>query len=547
MEAPVPAPTLAAPEAADPPATEVVLEAHAPLSRSCLWALQRAFFEQAGLGAWIHGIVPHYVTSNPYLARAYAQVVFGFLRDVLPAPRDTAPPLYLIEIGAGSGRLAFHFLKYFERRLERSLWAGTRFKYVMTDFSERTLAAWQTHPALSPWVASGRLDFARFDVERDTSLTLVHSGETLTPGSLASPLVVIANYVFDSLPTDSFYVKDGQLHESLVTVHSSRPDLAPEDPQHLGHVRLSYERRPLDGAEGYYGDATLDELLEAYRQTLADTALSFPCASLRAIDLLSRLRRPGHPDSAPMLLLSGDKGYGREEELLDRGEPALVFHGSFSLAVNYHAIAEFVRRRGGVVLETSYPHASLKLTAYLLEGHAGNHAETRLAFDDAIEGQGPDDFFTLKKALDPLQNQLTLPQHLARLRQSGYDARVLLGAIGSLKKQAATAPEPLQRELRRALERVWDLYYPLGEAQDLAFEIGVLLYEMGYLPEAIPFFERSLMIHGADAATLTNLGMCHFRLRRFEAALERVDEALALTPEYEGARSLRIRIQAESR
>jgi hypothetical protein len=33
------------------------------------------------------------------------------------------------------------------------------------------------------------------------------------------------------------------------------------------------------------------------------------------------------------------------------------------------------------------------------------------------------------------------------------------------------------------------------EAQDLAFEIGVLLYEMGYLPEAIPFFECSLALH----------------------------------------------------
>ncbi len=57
------------------------LETAGRLSRSVLWRLQRRFFERRGMAAWSEGIVPHHVTCNPYLARAYGQVILGFMRD----------------------------------------------------------------------------------------------------------------------------------------------------------------------------------------------------------------------------------------------------------------------------------------------------------------------------------------------------------------------------------------------------------------------------------------------------------------------------------
>ncbi len=56
-----------------------LLEEKQRFSKSLLWQLQRQFFEQQGIQAWRQGTVPHYITSNPHIANAYAQVVLGFL------------------------------------------------------------------------------------------------------------------------------------------------------------------------------------------------------------------------------------------------------------------------------------------------------------------------------------------------------------------------------------------------------------------------------------------------------------------------------------
>ena len=63
------------------------LEAACRLSRSVLWRLQRRFFEQRGIAAWSEGVVPHHVTSNPGLARAYGPAgLFLGLVEIEPGP-----------------------------------------------------------------------------------------------------------------------------------------------------------------------------------------------------------------------------------------------------------------------------------------------------------------------------------------------------------------------------------------------------------------------------------------------------------------------------
>src|SRR5882724_834418 len=96
-----------------------LLEERQVFSRSLLWKLQRAYFAEAGADAWRLGEVPHYVTSNPRVADSYAEIVFAFWRDrnrLAPA----AGPLHICELGAGSGRLAFHFLTRLVRLCEQS-------------------------------------------------------------------------------------------------------------------------------------------------------------------------------------------------------------------------------------------------------------------------------------------------------------------------------------------------------------------------------------------------------------------------------------------
>ena len=79
-------------------------------SESPIWELQRTYYEEQGLKAWQSGEVPLYITNNPMIARAYADIIFGFLQD-RSRLGHTSEPVTILELGAGSGRLAFHVLK----------------------------------------------------------------------------------------------------------------------------------------------------------------------------------------------------------------------------------------------------------------------------------------------------------------------------------------------------------------------------------------------------------------------------------------------------
>ena len=91
--------------------TKHVIAKKQPFSESSLWELQQNYFAQRGVNAWRSGQVPHYVSSNPRLANSYAEIVIALWQDQQRLAFGTEPgePIYIVELGAGSGRFAFHF------------------------------------------------------------------------------------------------------------------------------------------------------------------------------------------------------------------------------------------------------------------------------------------------------------------------------------------------------------------------------------------------------------------------------------------------------
>lgn len=84
------------------------------------------------------GIVPHFITCNAFIGRSYAQVLSGFLRDCMRGgggmKLDRTEPLYIIELGAGSGKFSFFMLKaLLEMKVRPNL---------TSDFSAAAAARW---------------------------------------------------------------------------------------------------------------------------------------------------------------------------------------------------------------------------------------------------------------------------------------------------------------------------------------------------------------------------------------------------------------------
>ena len=121
---PAPAPRRAAGRSATSPPpprlqphTRALVDRGAQLSRSALWAGSAGFYEDAGIEAWAANVVPCGISSNAFVADAYARTIAAHLLSAA-APRSAvappsslsagvAPPANVLELGSGHCRLGF--------------------------------------------------------------------------------------------------------------------------------------------------------------------------------------------------------------------------------------------------------------------------------------------------------------------------------------------------------------------------------------------------------------------------------------------------------
>lgn len=511
---------------APPPekAPPMVLEERRRLSESLLWDLQREYFKRTSIDAWRKGAVPHYVTSNPALAAAYAQVMLGLFRDHKARSAGAPKPMTIVELGVGHGRFSFLFLKAFLEILEGSTLADVPFRYVMTDVVADNVAFWRSHPALSPLVQRGILDFALFDVENGSSLSLLESGESISPETPADGLVVIANYVFDGVVHDAFCKRDWEVLQMVVSLSCDDP-VDPSDPAILPKLRISYDHEP--APDNPYGDPDLDPVLHACLAAAGDERdILFPVAALRCLRRLEAMSAGG------LFVLAGDRGAIEPGDLAEIGIRSFARHGSFSLNVNYHALAEYAVSRGGRVLKTPHRQPDLTVSGFLLGRWAEAAPETAHAFDLAITRGGPDAVYSVRTGIESSYEDMDISQLLSLIRLTCYDVRVVADCVPALQKLLETTPPPVRREVVDAIARAWANYYHIGEKSDIAYELGFLAQGYNGPKEALSLYEASIRLWGDRSSTQSNMALCHFALGDHEASKAHFASARRIADEF---------------
>ena len=509
-----------------------LLERDVPLSRSIIWRLQRDFYSHRGLKAWTEDRIPSYITSNPLIAEIYAEIVAAFFTDCAAHPTTLYPPLSaenplrILELGAGTGKFACLFLRKLTALLrDRGISPGS-VQYTMADCSEQVIAEWRTNRYLSEFVAAGVLQFEVLCID-ETGL----GGQLAGTVHHGGPLVVIANYVFDSLPQDAFAVKEGSISEILVSVESAGNSISPQ--------ALSYSNVPV--APQRYADPLWNRVLEHYRLTLASATVLFPTAALNVLQQLS------HWSDGRMLVLASDKGFAYEDELrLACGAPPLEFHSGncFSQIVNFDAIARYFTETGGVALLPDKHFSPLSICAFLQIQKEAQFVATNTAFRQAQTGAGPDDVFTLLGWLHPHMEEMNVSQILAMLRLSRWDPLALMRVFPVLGRQLGTVNAE-RNDLRCAVIRIWENNFPLNASDNaLAFDCGVILLELRFFADALAMFHESERMLGRSASTSYNLGLCELGLGRSTAALEYMSQSLDQDPGFEPARISRQRLEA---
>ncbi|MFC4301995.1 tetratricopeptide repeat protein [Cohnella boryungensis] len=501
-------------------------------SEAPIWNIQRKYYEEEGTKAWNNDQVPQYITSNPMIATSYAEMIFGFLQD--RANKEySSEPVMIVELGAGTGRLAFHVLSELCQLRD---YAGTSlpsFRYIMTDLAINNVLAWREHPALQSFIVEGLLDFAQFDAVHDMDLNLVVSGTTISEGDLKQPLIIVANYFFDSIPQELIYVGDGRIYEADVFVEypEHHGSLKPSDL--LDQISLHYEHRraPEYEQETY----PYRSVIAVYQEQLEDSHILFPVAGITCLERLNRLSQV-----AGFLLITADKG----DHLLDKWKfaepPELILHGSFSLTANYHAIQHVFERRGAMALFPPHHYQNINVGCILNMDRPMDYFNTRLAYRRCIKRFGPDEFFSLKIGVDRNLDNMGLQQFLSFWRLGGYDAEFFIQSTKRISSLLLDANDDERQDILRGIQLMWSSHYVMKQRYDLALDAGLILFESGMYEDSKRFLEIS--IHQEQDEIVSTvfycLAICCFELGLDEDALRYVRKLLELEPDHEEALAL---------
>lgn len=451
-----------------------ILDKEKRLSESLLWSLQDAAYSGFGPTAWSEKGVPFYVTSNPWTAKAYAQMVLGYLRDQRINPKE---PLYLFDLGAGSGRFAFLFLKEFFTLIKGLPFEKWNICYVMTDFAKKNIVYWQKHPLLKPYFANGVLDCCLYHHANTDGLELLVSKKSLI--KVKNPIIVMANYFFDTIPQDFFRVKEGQLEEGLITLSTGKKWKDKKDPDLINDLKFTYSYKK---AKKTYSNSQWEKFLKHYQKSFQNSFFLFPIGAFQVIDYFYNFSKGN------LLLLAGDQGFSTKKQVTAASEPQISLHGSFSIAVSYHAISEYIKFKGGDSLLTSMPNPSFVVLGGIFPN--GNFPETLLAFNTFINAFEPRDYWRL--SLEAEKNDPSLEMLLLLIKLGNYDPMTLYGCFEKIRAKLKSATPQNKEDLKVILEMVWQKFYPVGKGDTaFAYVLGTLYHDLNEIGKAYKFFEKA--------------------------------------------------------
>lgn len=505
------------------PEKKVIIEQNKRFSESYLWQLQRDYFDQEGINAWVNQ-VPFYVTSNPFIANVYARLVIHFVRDwIAKHPEAKQHPFYILELGTGSGQFSFYVLKKLhELRKELGL-EDVTIRYIMSDFTAHNIEYWDKHPALQVYLQNKQLDFAIYNLEADEPITLVKENRQLSQEQFVNPLSVFANYIFDTVSHDIFSVSHGRLQEVLVSLVTDPENMQNDKPRDWEKVTIEYQ--PVEMRKEYYPDDEFNTVVHEYQHTLNETNFLYPIGALRAIKKLRRLTKD------KLFLISSDKGYSTLDTLDRLGYPTLAFHGSFSMMVNFHAIARYFELIGGdAFLQTN--RKGIKTSVFSCGFNLKALTDTSHAVNEWVEELSPADYFILHRRISETYQECNVETLASHLALTGWDPYIFHKLNTRICSQADEADGATIAYLAANMPKIAANYYYMPKGDNTLFEIAVFYHTTRHYKEAVDYYLRSeTYCTEGKFGLFYNVALCQYHLGDLTGALTNFKKALELDAE----------------
>lgn len=510
------------------------------LSNSILWQRMHEYYTQLGTEVWEEEVIPQQITNNIYLANIYAKLIIAQIQDYILAhgKPDDDSPFYVLEIGAGHGRLSFYVLENLRQAFSIFDWPQKWLKFIMTDISLKSLEAWQAHHALKPFIDEGWLDIALYNANQDIELNLVVSGQKIKAQTINKPLFVICNYIFDTLSQDSFQVINHRLHQVELVIKNEDQIQNGDLKDYFKNAQYEFVKSPVN-TNYYKNDSILNKILQAYQDECENAAFLMPLGAIQCIENFKKFT------NGPVMFLVSDKGMTDKNLFEENEDPDISFHGSVSMMVNFDALRRFTELCHGNCLFMGDKGADFQVANFIFQTDY-KIPHTTYAFSNSLSCFSPQDLFDICYIDDePIAHFQSLESIVNILNLADWDPNIFYDyhekIIEKLESDEITVN--VQQSIINGLERAWRYFFKLEKSQDLPFAIGSTFYNMGFNEKAIQFYHYSLEFFGKDKDTYFNLTLAYQALGNYVKAQEMINESLKIAPKDDAIAELQSEIE----
>lgn len=502
----------------------VLLDEAKRLSECSIWELLAHVYQSAPPRSLWEG-VPSHITSSAFFAEVYADLLVSFFRDYYSS-FDFDQPLYVVELGSGSGCFSFYLLNELFRKMEYfPALARLKVRYIMSDFTANTLSDCREHENFTPFRDSGSLSFAVFKPEDDSEI-VTYGGTRLASDTVKNPVVVIANYVLDSMRHDGFRVEDGKLQEIRHTFYR-RLDGRPDNFDQIEKVESYAE---VTGS--YYEDPAFDGILEFYQRRFKNATIVFPIGALRAVRNLRTISNNN------LVLLSSDRGFTRADYVEGLWDMRFQSEESFfSYPVNYYAIRKYFDAYGGTSFASSGESLFVHTQMSCLLQSECRLEQTRYSFGEVVEKKNPMNFlynwqeFLGRKTTRTASE--TLMAYIGLIRLCNCDPIVFCHYAQRISNSLSGAQFNVKDDLSDLLAMVEDNFFFVRKKYDSLYWIGKLRYELKEYDGAVSALRKSITEFGETHEALYCLASCYEAKGNMSAALDNYQGSLKFSPDSE--------------
>ena len=238
-----------------------------------------------------------------------------------------------------------------------------------------------------------------------------------------------------------------------------------DKPINMEEISVDFTSKEITGP--YYNEPALDSILDEYKNNLHESSFLFPIGSFRAIEYLKKI------SNNKLLIISTDKGYNTIESLDYLNNPSILFHGSFSLMVNFHALGQYFKNIGGdAALQQS--RKGIKTAVFSSGFKLCDLPAMKVAIEEHLNGFSPGDYFILHTRISESFQECSLATLAAHMQLTYWDPHMYLKLtnyiISKLEKEDAETIQFMAYNMSKLASN----YYFMPQTQCILFDIGIL-------------------------------------------------------------------------